>query len=295
MRILISGVTGLIGGTVAELLTASGHEVVGLSRSSRPGTVQWDPLSGSVDRGQLGAIDAILHLAGESIGGRWTERKRAAILESRVTSTRLLGDLASDVGVSVFVSGSAIGFYGDRGAEILTEASEPGEGFLPEVVRAWEAAASPAVEAGVRTVFARTGLVLDRESGSLPPLLRLFRLGAGGRLGSGDQYWSWIGVTDEARALCFLIEDADIEGPVNVVSPNPIMNKEFADVLGSVLHRPAFVPAPAMALRLVLGADFADELLLSSQRVIPAKLLEAGFEFEHPDLRTALTGLLLPG
>lgn len=285
MRIVVSGATGFIGSALSGSLTSAGHEVVALSRSSRPGTVRWDPAARTTD--VTGHVDAIFHLAGESIGDRWTRAKKQALVSSRIDGTATLAQLAIDKSVKHFISGSAIGYYGSRGDEELDEAASPGTGFLADLTVQWEAAAQPAVEAGIPTAFARTSLVLAASGGSFPRMALPFKLGVGGPIGSGRQWWSWISLRDEVRALHHIMEHT-ITGPVNLSSPQPILNKEFARELGSAMGRPSLLPAPVFGLHLLLGSEFADQVLLASQRVVPTVLTGTGFEFLDGDLASAL-------
>ena len=296
MNVLISGATGLIGSALIPELEGGGHRVIRLSRSrsSAEDMIRWDPSSGVLDPSRLGGIDAVVHLAGESIAeGRWTPEKKRRIMESRREGTRLLaGTLA---GLSeppeVMVSASAVGYYGDRGNELLREESEPGSDFLAEVCKAWEAAADPAREAGIRVVHPRMGIVLTTKGGALGRTLPIFKLGGGGRIGSGRQWWSWVTLDDVVGAIVHALAERNVEGPVNVGSPNPLTNAEYTKVLGKVLNRPVIFPLPAPAARLALG-ELADALLLASQRMEPAKLKETGYEFRHPELEGALRHLL---
>lgn len=232
--------------------------------------------------------DAVVHLAGESIGGRWTRAKKDRILSSRVSGTSLLARSVVEGEVPVLVSGSAIGFYGDRGDEELDERSSLGSGFLAEVVSRWEGSTAAAVDGGVRTVLARTSLVLDGGGGSFPRMMLPFRLGVGGRIGSGRQWWSWISLADVVAALIHCLEVPELSGPVNLVAPDPIRNADFVKALGQAMRRPALMPAPARGLRLLLGAEFADQVLLASQRVMPTQLLRTGFHWSHPDVASGL-------
>jgi len=291
MRVLISGARGLIGRHLADSFRSDGHEVLGLSRRAGEGFAMWNPGSGELDRSALGEIDVVVHLAGESVGKRWTSARRAAILNSRVLGTKLIADYVADTKPQMFVSGSAVGYYGDRGEEILSEESSLGTGFLAEVCRDWEAATSAASEAGVPTAFIRTGIVLNKDDGILPRFLLLFKTGLGGRLGSGKQYLSWISTQDQVRAIRHIVERR-LAGPINVAAPNPVSNNEFAQTLASVLRRPAIVPAPAFAMRAVLGSDFAEQMILGGQRALPEALLASGFTFDHPTLETALNAVL---
>ncbi len=291
MRVVISGVSGLVGGALARSLRDDGHDVVGISRTPAPDTVVWDLDAGTIDVAALEGADAIVHLAGESIQGRWTAAKKERIMRSRVESTRLLADAvaAMDRPPGVFVCGSAIHFYGDRGDERLDETSSPGGGFLGEVVRAWEDAARPIADAGVRLAFARTAVVLDPDDGALPRMALITKVGAGGPIGGGDQYLSWITLHDQVRALRHII-DSDLSGPVNLAAPGAVPQGEFARALASALHRPAVVPTPGFAIRTALG-EMGDELLLYSIRVEPAALVDSGFEFDHPDVAAAFADL----
>jgi uncharacterized protein (TIGR01777 family) len=260
--------------------------------------VSWDPASGSLRSEALDGLDAVVHLAGAGIADeRWTEARKATIQDSRVRSTRLLaGALATLVHKPrVLVSASAVGWYGDRGDEWLDESSDPGTGFLAAVGRAWEGAAEPAVDAGIRVAHPRTGIVLARQGGVLAKLLPLFRLGLGGPVGNGRQWWSWISLDDALAAVLHAIEHDDVRGPFNAVSPEPVTAGEFARTLGSVLARPAALPAPAFALRAVMGRELVDEALLASQRARPAVLERTGFAFAEPSLEGALRRVLAPG
>jgi uncharacterized protein len=294
MDVLVSGATGLIGSALIPELEAKGHTVRRLTR--RPSSeedIRWDPEAGALD-GELSGTEAVIHLAGESIAeGRWTEEKKRRILESRRKGTRLLAeDIAGLSGPpSVMVSVSAIGYYGDRGNELLTEESESGDLFLSEVCRVWEDAADPAREAGIRVVHPRFGIVLSTEGGALGTTLPIFKLGGGGKIGSGRQYWSWVSLDDVVGAIVHALETDDLSGPVNVVTPDPPTNAEYTKVLGKVLGRPTFFTVPAPAARLGLG-EMADELLLPSARVEPVRLEETGYEFRYPELEGALRHLL---
>ena len=291
MRVLISGITGLIGQALAESLQADGHETVGLSRTAGPGLAVWNLSSGEIDRSSIGEVDAVVHLAGESVGKRWTASRRAAILESRIQGTSLVASLVAETKPGIFVSGSAIGFYGDRGNEVINETSEKGSGFLSDVCEQWEAAASGAIEAGVPTAFVRTGLVLSETEGILARFLLLFKSGLGGRIGSGNQYMSWISLQDEVAAIRHIL-DGKLAGTFNLTAPEPVTNAEFTEILAKTLKRPALVAAPAFAMRAVLGSDFAEQMVLGGQRVIPEALTATGFEFDHPDLGSALASML---
>jgi uncharacterized protein (TIGR01777 family) len=289
MRIVVTGSTGLIGTALVTSLHSAGHEVVRLVRRTPRAAdeVAWDPTTGTVDLDGLARVEGAVHLAGAPVGDkRWTEAYKRTILDSRVNGTRTLAEALTklDPLPRVLVCGSAVGFYGDRGEEILTEDSGPGTGFLAGVVRAWEAAAEPATSAGVRVCFARTGLVFAPRGGALGRLLPLARLGVAGPLGNGRQWWPWITLDDEVRALRFLLEH-DLSGPVNLGSPNPARNLDATRALGRALHRPTLLPAPAFGLRLVLG-EFAQDVL-ASQRMLPVRLQDAGFEFRHATVAEA--------
>lgn len=294
MDVLISGATGLIGSALTPELEAKGHTVRRLTRHPRQdGDIRWDLDAGIID-GDLSGTDAVVHLAGESIAeGRWTEEKKRRILESRKKGTRLLAERVAELSEppSVMVSVSATGYYGDRGNELLTEESESGDLFLSEVCREWEAAADPAREAGVRVVHPRFGIVLTTEGGALGATLPIFKLGGGGKIGSGRQYWSWVSFDDVIGAILHLMDNEDLSGPVNVVTPDPPTNAEYTRVLGKALNRPTFFTVPAPAARVMLGG-IADELLLASERVEPVRLQEAGYTFRHPELEGALRHLL---
>jgi uncharacterized protein (TIGR01777 family) len=301
MRILVSGSSGLIGSALLPFLTAGGHRVIRLVRSqSEPSTSiqgevwSWDPERGTMlSVGQEG-LEAAVHLAGANIAGaRWTEHQKEMIRDSRVKSTRLLCDLLvrRSPPPKVLVCASAIGYYADRGDEILREESAPGSGFLADVCREWEAATRPAVENGIRVVNLRIGIVLSPLGGALAKMLTPFKLGAGGMMGSGRQYMSWIAVDDVIGAIHFALTHESLRGPVNAVAPNPVSNRDFTRTLGRVLSRPTFVPLPAFAARLALG-EMADALLLASTRVEPSRLLASGFTFRYPDLEGALRRVL---
>jgi uncharacterized protein (TIGR01777 family) len=295
MKVLISGATGLIGSALVAELESGGHRTTRLTRSPRSSEdVGWDPSSGTIDASRIEGHDAVVHLAGESIGeGRWTPEKKRRIMQSRSEGTRLLAETIAGLPEppEVLVSASAVGYYGDRGNELLREDSEPGWDFLAEVCRAWEAAADPAREAGIRVVHPRNGIVLSTGGGALARTLPIFKLGGGGRIGSGRQWWSWVAIDDVAGAYVHALTQDSLEGPLNVAAPNPLTNAEYTRVLGEVLNRPTVFPIPAPAARLMLG-EVADALLLASQRVEPAKLEESGYEFRHPELEGALRHLI---
>jgi len=283
----------MVGRQLAAHLSATGHEVLRVGRGGGS-DVRWDPAARTIDAAAIEGVDAVVHLAGESIAsGRWTTAAKRRILESRTTGTQLLcetvGALKRPPGV--LVSASAIGFYGDRGDAALDESSSGGDGFLADVCRQWEHATQPAQSAGIRVVHLRIGVVLTPLGGALARMLTSFRAGVGGRLGSGAQFMSWISLDDLLGAIVHCIATPSLDGPVNATAPTPVTNAEFTRTLGGVLHRPALLPVPAFALRLLLG-EMADELLLCSARVLPRKLLASGFSFHHGELRTALAEIL---
>lgn len=297
MKVLISGARGLIGSALTTRLERSGHASTGLSRSPRADEIGWDPNEGGLDTAALEGFDAIVHLAGESIAaGRWTAAKKTAIQESRVRGTSLLAQALAGLQrrPTTFVVASAIGYYGNRPGEVLDESSPSGDGFLAEVCRLWEDAAAPAREAGIRTVHTRFGIILSAVGGALQPLLTVTRLGLGGPIGSGRQMWSWIALEDVAGALEHALRSDALAGPVNIVAPNAIPQREFAAILGRVLHRPAFMPLPAVAARLVLG-QMADELLMPDQHVRPTRLEATGYDFSFTDLEPALRAITASG
>jgi uncharacterized protein len=295
VKVLISGSSGLLGRALAQSLAADGYEITRLTRkpTSESGQIAWDfaqPLSPE----SVSGFDAVIHLAGESITGRWTDAKKKAIRDSRVLGTRNLAEALARTALPprVLISASAIGFYGDRDDEILREDCPSGtSGFLPEVCSEWEAAAEHAVKAGIRTAFLRTGIVLSAKGGALKQMLPPFRMGLGGKIGSGRQWMSWIDLHDEIGAIRHILKTESVRGPVNTVSPNPVRNAEFTKTLASVLSRPAMFPMPSFAARLVFG-QMGEELLLGSQRVEPAKLMANAYVFQKPELRQALEQIL---
>jgi uncharacterized protein (TIGR01777 family) len=296
MHVVISGSSGLIGRSVVAALRARGDEVTALVR--RPpaaGEAQWDPVAGSIEPGAFDGSDGVVHLAGAGIGDkRWSAPRRAEIVSSRVQTTTLLAHTLAGLGhpPTVLVSASAVGFYGDRGDEVLTEESTGGTGFLAEVCRAWEEATEPAGQAGIRVVRLRSGVVLSSGGGALARQLPLFRYGIGGRLGSGRQWLSWITLADEVRAILHALDEPAVHGAVNATAPEPATNRVFTRALGQALHRPSVLAVPGFALRVVLGPDLASEMVLAGQRVLPAKLTTTGFTFEEPRIDSALTALL---
>jgi uncharacterized protein (TIGR01777 family) len=297
MKILVSGSHGLVGRALVKSLIDDGHEVVRLVRHDRTlgaFEIEWHPNQGRVDAQQIEGFDAVFHLAGESIAsGRWTDEKKRAIRDSRVKGTALLSETLAQLSQppSVFVCASAIGYYGNRGDEVLTETSGPGNDFLASVCVEWEAATRPAAEKGIRTVNTRFGIILDGNGGALAKMLTPFRMGIGGRVGDGKQWMSWITLEDVVAGLKFMLLDTAARGPVNFVAPKPVTNAEFTRTLGRVLARPTFFPVPAFGVRLAFG-EMADALLLSSQRVEPVVLEEKGFPFYWPTLEPALWNLL---
>jgi uncharacterized protein (TIGR01777 family) len=297
MKILISGASGLVGAALTKMFRAEGHAVAHFVRPGgavAPGDIAWDPATANVDVAAMEGADAVIHLSGASIGdGRWSAARKAILRSSRVDSTRLLVDALGKMRRKprVFLCASAIGFYGNRGEEILTEESERGIGFLPLVARDWEAEALRAETSGIRTVRMRFGVILAAEGGALPQMIVPFKFGVGGRLGSGRQWMSWVALEDVAGVIRAMVGDERFSGAMNLVAPNPVQNFEFTRVLASVLRRPAIFPAPAFALRLALG-EMADALLLTSQRVLPARLVAAAYPFRYADLLDALNGIL---
>jgi uncharacterized protein len=291
MRVAVTGASGLIGTALVPHLRSVGHEVVRLVRrpAAAPDEVTWDPKAGTVDLDALAGVDGVIHLAGAGVGDhRWTDDYKREILDSRVDGTHTIVNamLALDPKPRVLVSASAIGWYGDTGDRIVDETAPAGSGFLADVVRAWEAAASPAASAGIRVVHPRTGLVVAKSGGAWARMFPLFKLGVGGKLGPGSQYWSWISLRDEVCALQFLLEQDHLSGPVNLTGPDPQTNAEITHVMGKVLGRPTILPAPAFALKAVLG-EFSSEVL-GSARVVPTVLEGAGFGFQDPTIESAI-------
>ncbi len=297
LRVAVTGATGLVGSALTALLTTGGHRVIRLVRSTSDGhgsTALWDPYKGLLEPEKLEDIDAVVHLAGEGIAdGRWTERKKERIRASRVEGTaNLVRSLMQlERPPQVFLCASAIGIYGDRGDELVDEGSSAGTGFLTDVCLQWENAADLAAEAGMRVAKARTGIVLSPAGGALAKMLPAFRLGAGGRLGSGEQFMSWISIDDAAAALLHILMHPELKGPVNLVAPNPARNKDFTKALAHVLERPALVPMPAFVAKAIFG-QMAEEALLASTRVEPRELSGSGFVYRDPQLRPALERLL---
>lgn len=295
MKVVVTGSHGLIGGALRASLQEAGHQVTRLVRGSAVhgigGAVNWDPAGGTIDAEGLEGHDAVVHLAGAGVGDhRWTDSYKAEIRDSRVRGTDLLARTLASLRdpPKVLASGSAVGFYGDRGGEELTEADGPGDGFLSEVVQAWEKAAAPAADAGIRVVRLRTGIVMSRKGGALEKQLLPFKLGVGGRLGTGRQFLSWIAITDLVAAITHAVTDESLVGPVNMTAPNPVTNAEFTRTLGRVLHRPTVLPVPNLALHALFGREMTRDQLLAGQRVLPASLSASGFSFAHPHLEGAL-------
>ncbi len=297
MNILVTGSSGLVGSALISALTVEGHRVSRLVRSKSRLDIRdtyWDPMADELYSPPLEGLDAVVHLAGESIaGGRWTAGRKTRIRESRVRGTRLLSESLAKLArpPKVLISASAIGYYGDRGYEVLTEQSSPGSNFLAGVCREWESATEPAARNGTRVVILRNGIVLSPSGGALARMLRPFRMGVGGIVGSGKQYMSWISLDDLVRIIIYALKIETLKGPVNAVAPKSVTNAEFTRTLGRVLRRPTVFPMPAFAARLAFG-EMADELLLASARVIPAKVSASGFVFRHPELESALSSLL---
>jgi uncharacterized protein len=297
MKVAVTGTHGLVARHLLPHLRADGHEVVALVRGpAGPGEVSWDPATAALDPADLAGIDAAIHLAGVGIFGRWTPAHKQAVLDSRVRGTTLLAErIASlDRRPAVLLSASAVGWYGDRGPEILDETSRPGSGFLAQVCRSWEAATAPAADAGIRTVNLRSGIVLAGDGGSLKAQLPLFRLGLGGRLGDGEQWTSWISAADEVGAILHALASHDLRGPVNLTAPGPVTNRAFTRALAGAVHRPAGLAVPGFALKAVLGPQMATEMLLAGQRVLPRALEASGYVFAHPDIEAGLASALAP-
>ena len=293
-RILVSGVSGPIGAALLPPLKSRGYEVTRLVRGAAQShdQISWDPAK-PIAPESVSGFDAVIHLAGESIVGRWTEEKKAKIRSSRVTGTTALAQALAQAKEKpqVFASSSAIGYYGDRGSEVLNESSAPGEGFLSDVCREWEAATHDAVSAGIRTVSMRTGVVLSREGGALAKMLTPFKMGAGGKIGSGQQWMSWIDVQDMVGAIHHILKSDLLQGPVNMVAPRPVTNEEFTRTLASVLARPAIFPMPAFVVKLAFG-EMGETVLLGSQRVEPTQLVMSGYPFRFSSLRASLENIL---
>ena len=294
MKVVVSGASGLIGAALVPALEAAGHDVVRLVRREARGAseVAWDPAAGTIDSAALAGVDAAVNLSGANLNLRWTAARKVEIRDSRVSSTSLLARTLAELEPRprVFVSAGGCGIYGDRGDEVLTEESELGTGFLADVGRAWEAAAEPARAAGLRVVSFRQGMVLTRDGGALRQMLLPFKLGVGGRVASGRQWWSWVSLDDLVAAYLFVLE-GELAGPVNLASPSPATSAAFAKALGRALHRPAVLPVPAFAIKVLFG-ERGEAVVLEGQRTLPARLLDAEFEFAHADIDAALAHAL---
>ncbi|MGH7492732.1 MAG: TIGR01777 family oxidoreductase [bacterium] len=296
MKILISGSTGMIGSELVASFLAQGHYVTRLVRAAgkyREPAVMWNPGAGTLNASACEGFDAVVHLSGENIAKRWTAAQKAKIKNSRVHSTTLLSSTLAKLNKrpKVLVSASAIGYYGDRGSEILREDSGPGKGFLAETCVAWESSAQPAANAGIRVVYPRLGVILTPKGGALQKMLLPFKLGVGGVMGDGKQYWSWVALDDVIGAIQHCLWTESLRGPVNVVAPHAVTNHEFTKALGRALSRPTIFPVPAFVARLLLG-EMAEELLLASARLEPAQLMANGYKFHHVEVEAALRALL---
>jgi uncharacterized protein len=295
MKVAITGSTGLIGTALSQHLRSAGHSVVPVvRRSPSAGQVLWDPAAGTIDAAGLEGVDAVVHLAGAGIGDhRWTADYKRELVDSRTKSTTLLATTLADLDQkpAVLLSGSAIGWYGSRGDEVLDETSTKGSNFLTDLCVQWEAGTAPAESAGIRVAHLRTGIVLSPKGGALKKQLPLFKLGLGGKFGSGKAWQSWISIDDQLAAITHLL-GVDVSGPVNLTAPTPVTNGDFAKTLGRVLKRPALLPIPAFGPKLLLGGELADALLFTGQRVLPKVLLASGFEFQHATLESALRAVL---
>jgi uncharacterized protein len=295
-RVVITGATGLIGTALVAALTEAGYPVTRLVRKNPLGTDKlWDPAKGTIDSSAIEGAWAVVHLAGEGIGdAKWSPEHKARVLDSRINGTTLIAKTIAEAKTkpSVFASGSAIGFYADRGDQLLDETASRGTGFLADVVTKWEACAQPAIDAGVRTVFLRTGVVLSTKGGALKQQLLPFKLGAGGKIGPGTQYLPWITITDETRAIMHVLTNESISGPVNLVAPNPVTNSTFTKSLGKAVRRPTLIPTPLIAIKVLYGEEMLREMLLASTRLDPAVLRSTGFVFEHPSIDDALKQVL---
>lgn len=297
VKVLVGGSHGMIGEALVERLQELGHEPIRLARTNTSEGIFWNPIVGQIDPREIEGIDAVVHLGGESIGEkRWTERVRERLWNSRINTTELLATTLASLTYKpeTFICASAIGYYGSRGDEPLTEESDKGEGFLSDLCATWEDATTPAREAGIRVVNLRSGVILSDRGGSLPRQVPLFKSWVGGKLGRGDQWLSWISLRDEVEAIVHILTHAELRGAVNLTSPNPVTNLEFTYALQVALHRIAAIPTPRWMLKLVLGADLTDQLVLASQCVYPTKLTESGFEFRDPDIHEYLKELFEP-
>jgi uncharacterized protein (TIGR01777 family) len=294
LKIGVTGASGMVGSAASELLRSVGHDVRPLIRTSSGDGIRWNPFTGQIDLDALAELDGVIHLAGENIGvGRWNAQKKKRIVDSRVLGTKLIAESLAKLTrrPSFLVSASAIGYYGDRQDTPLDESAAAGEGFLPGVCEAWERETDVARDAGVRVVNARIGVVLSKKGGALKQMLFPFKMGVGGRIGHGRQYWSWITLTDLLEVLRLAVENDSISGPVNAVSPQPVTNAEFTRELGRAMKRPTFFPLPAFVARIVLG-EMVDPLLMASANVVPDVLTKQGFVFKHPSLAEALNAAL---
>ncbi len=292
MKVLITGASGLLGKALQKSFAEKGYEMLLASRQEPKDEqhIQWDIENGFAEPERLEGIDAVVHLAGENVAGfRWNDEKKKAIRDSRVLGTRSVVEAISKLNKKpkVLVAASAIGFYGERGDEEVTESSTAGDNFLAEVGKAWESESRRAEDAGIRTVLLRTGIILSKEGGALATMLTPFKLGVGGVVGSGKQWMSWISLDDEMAIINFAIENENLRGAVNAVSPNPVTNEEFTKTLGEILYRPTFLPLPEFAVSMLFG-EMGDALLLASTKVLPKRLEDAGFEFKYPELKAAL-------
>ncbi len=296
MRIVVSGATGLIGSSLVPALGGAGHDVVRLVRREARGAdeVSWDPDAGKLETTALAGTDAVVNLSGANLDARWTDKRKREIVDSRVETTRLLADTlaALEPPPSVFVAAGGAGIYGNRGDEILTEDSELGSGFLADLGKAWEDAAQPTRDAGIRTVNFRQGVILSRQGGALAKMLTPFKLGLGGRVGSGKQWWSWVSLDDVVAAYLRALEDSRLSGPVNLTSPNPATSAQFTKALGRALGRPTIFPLPGLAVKSLFG-ERGEAVLLEGQRTLPKRLVEDGFEFAYPELGSALEHALV--
>lgn len=296
MKVLVSGASGLVGRALILALEEDGHAILRLVRYPvrDPGEeMHWNPYAGTIDVDSMPPFDAVIHLSGESIGGRWNAAKKRAIYDSRIRTTRFLAECMErmEQPPAVWLCASAIGYYGNRGEETLAEDAEPGTTYLASVCEDWEKATKPARDRGVRVVNMRLGVVLAEDGGTLPLMMRPFKMGVGGVIGNGKQYFSWIAIDDLVRAIVFTLHNESLSGPVNFVAPEPVTNRAFTKALGRAIKRPTLFRTPAFALRAVLG-QMADELILASTRVVPKKLTDAGFEFEHKEIEEALRSVL---
>lgn len=296
MKVLVTGATGLVGSELGPFLTRHGHEVYRLTRSTprEARDIAWNPSTNEIPKARIDGSDVVIHLAGENIAGRrWNAKFKQELRDSRIDSTRFLCETLAKLEQKpkTLLCASAVGYYGDRGTDWLNETSAAGHGFLPDLCRDWEDACQPARDAGIRVVQMRFGIILSAKGGPLTKMLTPFRMGAGGIIGSGNQYWSWVSIDDVVGAIIFCINQPNLSGPVNVTAPCPVTNHDFTKTLGAVLHRPTIIPMPALAARYAFG-EMADALLLASARVMPNRLSESGYRFQFPTLEPALKHLL---